>query len=67
MGDNLLFTWLVRGDTLYVFRERHEILFGGEWIRKKKAAWKARKKALDAAAKEAERRALERAGKTEED
>lgn len=67
MGDNLLFTWLVRGDTLYVFRERHEILFGGEWIRKKKAAWRARKKALDAAAKEAERRALERAGKTGEE
>ena len=67
MGDNLLFTWLVRGDTLYVFRERHEILFGGEWIRKKKAAWKARKKALEAAAKEAERRALEQAGKSGEE
>ena len=58
MGDALSFTWLVRGDTLYVFRERHEILFGGEWIRSRKSAWRARRKALEAAAKEAERRAL---------
>jgi hypothetical protein len=59
MGDTLLFRWVVRGDTLYVYKERNEILFGGEWIRKKKAAWKARKDAIEAARKEAERRALE--------
>lgn len=59
MGDVLLFRWIVRGDTLYVYRERHETLFGGDWIRKKKAAWKSRQDALEAARKEAERRALE--------
>lgn len=59
MGDALLFKWIVRGDTLYVYRERNETLFGGEWIRRKKAAWKARHDALEAARKEAERRALE--------
>jgi hypothetical protein len=59
MGDILLFEWVVRGDTLYVYKERNEILFGGDWIRKKKAAWKARQDALEEARKEAERRALE--------
>jgi very-short-patch-repair endonuclease len=59
MGDLLYFKWIVRDDTLYVFRERNEIVFGGDWIRRKKAAWKARKDALEAARKEAERRALE--------
>jgi len=54
MGDTLLFNWVVRGDTLYVYKERHETLFGGDWIRKKKAAWRARKKALDEAAAQAE-------------
>ena len=49
----------MRGDTLYVYRERNEILFGGEWIRRKKAAWKARHDAMEAARKEAERKALE--------
>jgi hypothetical protein len=62
MADNLCFRWLVRGDTLYVYKERNEILFGGEWIRRKKAAWKARQDALEAARKEAERRALEEDG-----
>ena len=59
MGDILLFKWVVRGDTLYIYKERNEILFGGDWIRKKKAAWKARQDALEEARKEAERRALE--------
>ncbi|MCK6461732.1 MAG: hypothetical protein L6Q95_17770 [Planctomycetes bacterium] len=59
MADNLLFKWVVRGDTLYVYKERNEILFGGEWIRRRKAAWKARQDALEAARKEAERKALE--------
>ena len=59
MGDALTFKWVVRGDTLYVYRERNEILFGGEWLARKRAAWKARKDALEAARKEAERRALE--------
>jgi hypothetical protein len=59
MGDSLLFKFLVRGDTLYVYKERHEVLFGGAWIKQKKAAWRARKEAIDKAAKEAERRALE--------
>jgi hypothetical protein len=59
MSDSLEFKWVVRGDTLYVYKERNEILFGGDWIRKKKAAWKARHDALEAARKEAERKALE--------
>ncbi len=63
MADNLLFKWVVRGDTLYVYKERNEILFGGEWIRRKKAAWKARQDALEEARKEAERRALEEDGR----
>ena len=62
MADALLFKWVVRGDTLYVYKERHEILFGGEWLARKRAAWKARKEALEKARKEAERRALEGAG-----
>jgi len=59
LADGLLFKWIVRGDTLYVYKERHEILFGGEWLAQKKAAWRARKLALDKARKEAEKRALE--------
>ncbi|MHC5052800.1 MAG: hypothetical protein ACYTGK_19600, partial [Planctomycetota bacterium] len=58
MGDVLLFEWIVRGDTLYVYKERHEDLFGGEWIKQKKAAWKARRKALAEAEKEAEAEAM---------
>jgi hypothetical protein len=59
IGDTLLFRSIVRGDTLYVYKERHEVLFGGEWIKRKKAAWKARQVALEEARKEAERKALE--------
>jgi hypothetical protein len=59
MGDSLLFNWVVHDGTLYVYKERHEILFGGDWIRQKKAAWKAQQEALEAARKEAEKRALE--------
>jgi len=58
MGDILLFNWIVRGDTLYVYKERHEDLFGGEWIKQKKAAWRARKDALAKAEKEAEAEAM---------
>ena len=58
MGDALLFEWIVRGDTLYVYKERHEVLFGGDWIRKKKAAFRARQAALKKAAEEAAKRAL---------
>jgi len=58
MGDALLFEWIVRGDTLYVYKERHEELFGGEWIKQKKAAWAARRKALAEAEKEAEAEAM---------
>ena len=59
MGDELLFNWVIRGDTIYVYKERHEVLFGGEWIRRRKAAFKARQEALKKAQAEAERRALE--------
>jgi len=45
MGDNLQFGWIIRGDTLYVYKERMEVLFDEEWLRKQKAAWKARQKA----------------------
>jgi hypothetical protein len=65
MGDTLLFEWIVRGDTLYVYKENHEELFGGEWIVQKKKAWKARKDTFEAAIKEAERRALEEAEREE--
>ncbi|MHC4136121.1 MAG: hypothetical protein ACYTDU_14885 [Planctomycetota bacterium] len=58
MGDVLLFNWIVRADTLYVYKERHEDLFGGEWIKQKKAAWRARRKALAEAEKEAEAEAM---------
>jgi len=58
MGDVLLFEWIVRGDTLYVYKERHEELFGGEWIKQKKAAWAARRKALAEAEREAEAEAM---------
>ena len=58
MGDVLLFEWIVRGDTLYVYKERHEKLFGGEWIKQKKAAWAARRKALAEAEREAEAEAM---------
>jgi hypothetical protein len=63
MGDALLFKWMVRGDTLYVYKERHEVLFGGEWLRKKKAAFHARKKALEEAMKEAEKGGAKEGGK----
>ena len=63
MGDTLLFRWIVRGDTIYVYKERHEILFGGKWLRQQKKAWRTRKKAIEEAAKEAERKALEEGGK----
>jgi len=59
LADGLLFKWIVRGDTLYVYKERHEILFGGAWLAQKKAAWRARKAALEKARKEAEKHALE--------
>jgi len=59
MGESLLFNWLVRGDTLYVYKERHEVLFGGEWIRQKRAAWKARQEAIENARKAAQKAALE--------
>ncbi len=63
MGDTLLFKWIIRGDTLYVYKERNEILFGPEWIRQRKAAIRARKKAKKEAAKAAAaKKAAEAAG-----
>ena len=59
MADNLLFKWIIRGDTLYVYKERHEVLFDAEWLAQKRAAWKARKKAREEAARAAEKRANE--------
>jgi len=60
MADALMFKWIVRGDTLYVYKERNEILFGAEWRKKKKEIAKLRKKALEKAEKEAEKEALEK-------
>ncbi|MGH7163034.1 MAG: hypothetical protein ACREID_06095 [Planctomycetota bacterium] len=54
MADNLLFKWIVRGDTLYVYQERNEVLFDDEWLAKKKAAWKARQDAAARAERDAE-------------
>ena len=45
MADELLFKWVVRGDTLYVYKERNEVLFGEEWYRNKKRAERERRKA----------------------
>jgi hypothetical protein len=59
MADALLFKWAIRGDTLYVYKERHEVLFDADWLAQKRAAWKARKKAREAAARAAEKRAAE--------
>ncbi len=59
MADNLLFKYVIRGDTLYVYKERHEVLFDAEWLAQKRAAWKARKKAREEAARAAEKRANE--------
>ena len=56
MGDELLYTWVVRGDTLYVFKERNEVLFGKAWVRAKKKAERARAKAEKAAKKRREGR-----------
>lgn len=53
MADALVFKWIVRGDTLYVYRERNEVLFGPEWKRQQKRAKRAREKALREAEKEA--------------
>ena len=49
MGDELLYSWVVRGDTLYVFKERNEVLFGRAWVRAKRKADKERAKAEKAA------------------
>jgi hypothetical protein len=54
MADSLLFKWIVRGDTLYIYKERHEDLFNAAWLAKKRAAWKARKKTRQDAAKRAD-------------
>ena len=56
MGDELLYTWVVRGDTLYVFKERNEVLFGRAWVRAKLKAEKERAKAAKAAKKRREGR-----------
>jgi len=45
MADELIFNWVVRGDTLYVYKERNEVLFGEEWFRNKKRAERERAKA----------------------
>ncbi len=58
MADNLQFKWLIRGDTLYVYREMNEILFDDEWLAQKRAVWQAKqdvKKAAEAAALEKEK------------
>lgn len=44
MADELEFKWIVRGDTLYVFKERNEVLFGKRYERTRKKALKARGK-----------------------
>jgi len=62
MADSLLFKWIVRGDTLYIYKERHEKLFDAAWLAKKRAAWKARRKARQDAAKRAEEAAKKAAG-----
>ncbi|MHC4939849.1 MAG: hypothetical protein ACYTHK_12835 [Planctomycetota bacterium] len=51
MADELLYKWIVRGDTLYVYKERNEVLFGQKWLRNKKRAERARRKAMKEAQK----------------
>jgi len=48
MGDELEFQWLVRGDTLYVYKERNEVLFGRKYDKQRKKAKEARAKELTA-------------------
>jgi hypothetical protein len=55
MADELIFNWIVRGDTLYVYKERNEVLFGQAWYRNKKRAERARAKA-EKRAREAQRK-----------
>ncbi|MGQ0612739.1 MAG: hypothetical protein ACT4PV_03190 [Planctomycetaceae bacterium] len=58
MADNLQFKWVIRGDTLYVYREMNEILFDDEWLAQKRAVWQAKqdaKRAAEAAALEREK------------
>lgn len=62
MADNLLFEWIIRGDTLYVYKERHEVLFDAEWLARKRAAWRARRKEREEAARAAEEKAAEGGG-----
>lgn len=62
MADNLQFSWVIRGDTLYVYKERLEVLFDAEWVAQKKAAWKARQKQK---IEEANRRDAEKAAERE--
>ena len=45
MADQLLYKWVVRGDTLYVYKERNEVLFGKRWKRNRDKARKEREKA----------------------
>lgn len=59
MADNLQFRYIIRGDTLYVYKERYEVLFDDEWLRQKKAAWKARQLQRQ---READERDREKAG-----
>ncbi len=62
MADALLFKWVIRGDTLYVYKERNEILFGAAWRKQQRAIKKARRAALKQAKKEAEKEAREGKG-----
>ena len=50
MSDELEFKWVVRGDTLYVFKERNEVLFGRKYARQREKAHKERAKQKKAGA-----------------
>ena len=50
MGDELEFKWVIRGDTLYVFKERNEVIFGRKYAKQRKKALKEREKQKKAGA-----------------
>jgi len=54
MADSLLFKWIIRGDTLYVYKEMNEVLFDEAWLKQQRAIWKKKREEKIKAAREAD-------------
>jgi len=63
IGDNLGIKWVIRGDTIYVYKEFHEILFDQEWLNQQRALWKKKREERIRAATEAEENARKEEGR----